>query len=170
MIKVISLFNTSVGKAKSKEKEDETGIYIPPEKSQQIIDDLRLFWHHIKIEYQKITDLLDAASDNVARIITKKWIEVHDQSGSAEDRCKPSKQIRFKRSMLRSDLCDYSDAYIIVKGTIIIEGRNNRDIKNRSLALKNSAPFISCISKTNKVFIDNAADLGIVMSMYSLIE
>ena len=57
--------------------------------------------------------------------------------------------------MLRSDLCDYSDAYIIVKGTIIIEGRNNRDIKNRSLALKNSAPFISCISKTNKVFIDN---------------
>ena len=72
--------------------------------------------------------------------------------------------------MLRSDLCDYSDAYIIVKGTIIIEGRNNRDIKNRSLALKNSAPFISCISKTNKVFIDNVADLDIVMSMYSLIE
>ena len=72
--------------------------------------------------------------------------------------------------MLRSDLCDYSDAYIIVKGTIIIEGRNNRDIKNRSLALKNSAPFISCISKTNKVFIDNAADSDIVMSLYSSIK
>ena len=43
MIKVISLFNTSVGNTKSKEKEDETEIYIPPEKGQQIIDDLRLF-------------------------------------------------------------------------------------------------------------------------------
>ena len=72
--------------------------------------------------------------------------------------------------MLRSDLCDYSDAYIIVKGTIIIEGRNIKDIKNRSLALKNSAPFISCISKTNKVFIDNAADSDIVMSLYSSIK
>ena len=72
MIKIIRLLNTSVGKTKSKEKEDETEIYIPPEKSQQIIDDSRLFWHHIKMEYQKITDLLDTTSDNVARIITKK--------------------------------------------------------------------------------------------------
>ena len=72
MIKIIRLLNTSVGKTKSKEKEDETEIYIPPEKSQQIIDDSRLFWHHIKMEYQKITDLLDTTSDNVARVITKK--------------------------------------------------------------------------------------------------
>ena len=49
--------------------------------------------------------------DEVPRFITKKWIEVHDQSGSAEDRYKPSKQIRFKTSMLRSDLCNFSDMY-----------------------------------------------------------
>ena len=66
------------------------------------------------MEYQKITNLLDTTSDNVPRFITKKWVEVHDQSGN--DRYNPSKQIRFKTSMLRSDLCDYSDAYIVVKG------------------------------------------------------
>ena len=62
------------------------------------------------MEYQKITNLLDTTSDNVPRFITKKWIEVDDQSGSAEDWYKPSKQIRFKISMLRWDLCDYSEA------------------------------------------------------------
>ena len=60
--------------------------------------------------------LLDTTFDNVPRFITKKWIEVHDQSGSAEDRYKPSKQIRFKTSMLISDLYDFSDAYIVVNG------------------------------------------------------
>ena len=62
------------------------------------------------MEHQKITNLLDTTSDNVYRFITKRWLEVHDHSGSAEDRYKPSKQIRFKISMLRSDLYDYSDA------------------------------------------------------------
>ena len=62
------------------------------------------------MEYQKIANLLGGASDKVPRFITKKWIEVSDQSGTAENRYKPNKQIRFKTSMLRSDLCDYSDA------------------------------------------------------------
>ena len=74
------------------------------------------------MEYQKITNLLATTSDNVPRFVTKKWIEVHDQSGNVEDRYKPSKQIRFKTSMLRSDLYDFSDAYIVAKGTIVIEG------------------------------------------------
>ena len=56
------------------------------------------------------------------RFITKKWIEVNDQSGTAEDRYKPSKPIRLKKSMLRSDLCDYSGAYIVVEGDITIKG------------------------------------------------
>ena len=88
---------TSLCKTKSKEKEDERQeIYITLEKRQQIIDDLRLFWHHIKMEYQKITYLLDTTSDNVPRFTTKKWVKVHDQSSSAEDRYKPSKQIDLK--------------------------------------------------------------------------
>ena len=46
------------------------------------------------MEYQKIKNLLDTISDNVPRFITKKWIEVHDQSGNTDNRYKPSKQIR----------------------------------------------------------------------------
>ena len=125
------------------------------------------------MEYQKITNLLDTKSDNVPRFITKKWIEVHDQSVSAEDRYKPSKQIIFKTSILISDLCDFSDAYIVVKGTITLTKTNGRgiiDIRNRFLAFKNNAPFTNCISKINNVLIDNAEDLHVVMLMYNLFE
>ena len=72
------------------------------------------------MEYQKITNLLGNIPDSVPRFITKKWIEIHDQSGTAENRYKPSKQIRFKTSMLRSDLCDFSDGYIVVTGKITV--------------------------------------------------
>ena len=56
------------------------------------------------MEYKKIINLLGTMIDEVPRFITKKWVEVHDQSGSADDRYKLSKQIRFKTSMLRSNL------------------------------------------------------------------
>ena len=118
--------NTSVGKTKNKEKEDETEIYIPPEKRQQIIDDLR---YNIKMEYQKIINLLDPTSDNVPKFITKKWIDVHDQSGNAKDRYKPSRQVRFKTPVLQSDLCDYGYAYIVVEGTIALTDSNNANYK-----------------------------------------
>ena len=65
-------------------------------------------------------NLLDTTSYNVPRFTTKKLIEVHDQSGSPDVRHKLSKQVRFKTSMLRSDLCDQSDAYIVVKGDITL--------------------------------------------------
>ena len=70
---------------------------------------------------------------------------MHDAFGTAANRYKPGKHLRFKASMLRSDLCDYSDAYIVVEGDITVEGVQNRDKKNRPLAFKNNAPFISCI-------------------------
>ena len=103
------------------------------------------------------------------RFITKKWIEVHDQSRGSYN---INKQIRFKISMLRSDLCDYSDTYIIVKGTITVQTENNRAIYgyNRNLIHKNNAPFIKSISKINTVLIDNAENLDNVIPMYNLIE
>ena len=61
--------------------------------------------------------------------------------------------------MLRSYLCDYNDAYIVVKGVVTVEGAINRNKKIRPLAFKNNAPFISCISKINDVLIKNAEDL-----------
>ena len=72
--------------------------------------------------------------------------------------------------MLRSDLCDYSDAYIVAKGTIIVEGSALNNRANKKLAFKNNAPFRSCISKVNNTFIDNAEDLDIVMPMCNLLE
>ena len=117
--------------------------------------------------------MLCATLDEVPRFITKKWVKVHDQSGSADDRYKPSKQIRFKTSMLRSYLCDYSDAYIVLKGDITLTKTNRRgfiDTRNRFLAFKNNAPLINCISKINNVLIYNAEDLDIVMPMYNLLE
>ena len=125
------------------------------------------------MEYQKITNLLDTTFDNVSRFITKKWVEVLDQSGSAGDRYKPSKQVRLKASMLRSDSCDFSDPYIVIKGTITLTKTNRRgiiDIRNRFLAFKNKAPFTNCISKINNVLTDNAEDLDVAMLLYSLLE
>ena len=77
------------------------------------------------MEKQKITNLLGNTSDKVPRLITKKLIEVYDQSGETYN---TNKQIRFK-TLLRFDLCDYSDVYIVVKGGITVEGANNRDKK-----------------------------------------
>ena len=69
------------------------------------------------MEFQKTKNLLDNIPDKVPRFIAKKWIEVHDQSGETYN---TNKQIRFKTSMLRSDLCDFSDAYIVFKGIVTI--------------------------------------------------
>ena len=70
--------------------------------------------------------------------------------------------------MLRSDLCDFSDAYIVVKGTITVDGDVDDKKRNKKLTFKNTTPFCSCIPKVNDTFIDNADD--IVMRMYNLLE
>ena len=69
-----------------------------------------------------------------------------------------------------SDLCDYNDAYIVVKERITVEGTNANNREDKKLTFKNSAPFRSCISKISDTFKDNAEDLDIVMSMYNLLE
>ena len=72
--------------------------------------------------------------------------------------------------MLISDICDYSDAYIVIKGTITVGVANDRDKHDRILILKNNAPFVSCVSKINGTLIGNAEYLDVVMLMYNLIE
>ena len=96
------------------------------------------------MEFQKIVNFLDTTSDDkdLPRFVTKKWIEVYDQ---LEGNYNVNKEIRIKTSMLRSDLCDYSDAYIVVKGDITLEGDNDANKRNKNLAFKNNAPFINCI-------------------------
>ena len=76
------------------------------------------------MEFQKIENFLDTTSDGkvLLRFVNKKWIEVYDQS---EGNYNFNKGIRIKTSMLRSDLSDYSDAYIVVKGTITVNNPDN---------------------------------------------
>ena len=119
------------------------------------------------MEFNKIKNLLGPAQDEVPRFITKKWIEVQSQSGNTYNTSKP---IRFKTSMLRSDLCDYYDAYVWVKGKITVTNPNNNANFDRRLMLKNNAPFISCISKINGELVENAEDLDIVIPMYNLLD
>ena len=128
------------------------------------------------MEYDKINKLLlseDNEIEKLSKFVTMKYVKVN----SLSDTYNKNKSIRFKTPMLRSNLCDYSDAYILVKGTIIVTatGDNNnannmRDKRNRPLILKNNAPFVSCITKINGELIEDADDLDIVMPMYNLLE
>ena len=83
-----------------------------------------------------------------------------------------NKDIKFKTPMLRPNLCHYSDAYIVVKGTVdfLATAGNKNDNTEKEIQFKNDAPIRSCISKANNTLIDNAEDLDIVMSMHNLLE
>ena len=143
------------------------------------------------MEFQKIVNFIDITSDdkNFPKFVTKNWIEVYDESGGNYS---PNKELRIKTLMLRSDLYDYSDAYFVVKGNIIVNKKtftagdieepdntaanvtatntSNDDLFGEQKLVFNNAPFINCISKINGVKIDNAQDLDVVMSMYNLLE
>ena len=126
------------------------------------------------MEYDKINNLLlseDNESEQLSKFVTREYVRVN----SLLDAYNENKSIRFKAPMLRSNLCDYSDAYILVKGTITVNGVVNgaeNDIarRNRPLILKNNAPFVSCITRINGELIEDADDLDIVMPMYNLLE
>ena len=106
----------------------------------------------------------------MGKFVTRQYVKVNSFSNTYNE----NKSIRLKTPMLRSDLCDYADAYILVNGMITVTanaGANNiRDKKNRPLILKNNAPFVSCIMRINNELIEDADDLDIVMPMYNLLE
>ena len=123
------------------------------------------------MEYQKIANLIDDASNQPSKFRTKIWVEINDESRGTYN---VNSQIKLKTTMLKSSLCDYSDAYIIVKGSITVNNTaadgaaaNN---SNKKVIFKNCAPFINCISEINNTQVDNAKDIDIVMPMYNLIE
>ena len=121
------------------------------------------------MKYQKIAILLNDASNKPSTYRTKNLVEINDDIRGAYS---PNKQIRFKTIILMSSLCDYSDAYILVKGNITVNNTaadgaaaNNTDKK---VIFKNCAPFTNCISKINNTQTDNAEYIDIVMPMYNL--
>ena len=124
----------------------------------------KMWYYCIKMEFSKIVNFLDTTSDDkdLTRFDTKKWIEVYDQPGGNYN---VNKEIIIKTSMLRSDLCDFNYAYIVVKGDITLKGDNDVNKRNKNRAFKNNVLFIDCISKINGVKIDNTED--VVMPIYN---
>ena len=116
------------------------------------------------MEYQKISNLLDDASNQPSKFKTKNWVEINNESRGTYN---ANSEIRFKTNMLKSSLCDYGDAYILVKGTITVNNTAAADADanktNKKLIFKNCAPFTNCISEINNTQVDNAKDLDIVM-------
>ena len=93
------------------------------------------------MEHDKINNFLlseDNESKQLSKFVTREYVEVK----SLSDTYNKNKSIRFKTPMLRSNLCDYSDAYILVKGTITVAGINLRDRQNRPIIFKNNPPFV----------------------------
>ena len=123
------------------------------------------------MEYQKLANLIDDTSNQPSKFRARNWIEINDESRGAYN---VNSQIKFKTAMLKSSLCDYSDAYILVKGTINVNNTaaEGADVNNtnKEVIFKNCAPFTNCISEINNTQIDNAKDIDIVMPMYNLIE
>ena len=121
------------------------------------------------MEYKKIANLLDNALNQPSKFRTKGWVEINDESRGEYP---VNRQTNFKTSVLRSSLCDYSDAYILVKGNISVndiaaEGAAANNT-NKKVIFKNCPPFTKCISKINNIDIDNAQDIDIIMLMNDL--
>ena len=116
--------------------------------------------------------MLDSASNQPSRFRTRNWVEINDNSRGTYTNA----GIKFKTTILKSDLCDYTDAYIFVRCTIAITragddaAARQLDERNKGVIFKNCAPFTKCISRMNNADIDNAQDIDIVMPMNNLIE
>ena len=123
------------------------------------------------MEYQKIINLLDNTSKQPSKFRTKNWVEVNDDARRTQN---TNNQIKCKTSILKSSLCDYSDAYILVKGIISIASvplsAANQNNNDKEVLFRKCAPFTDCINEINNTHIDNAKDNGGVLPMYNLIK
>ena len=124
------------------------------------------------MEYQKIINLLDNVSSRPSKFRTRNWIEINDESQGTYT----GNSIKYKTTMPRSNLCNFSDAYILVKGTVTITGAGDNaaareaDERYKGVIFKNCAPFVKFISRISNTEIDNVKDIDVVMPMYNLIE
>ena len=125
------------------------------------------------MEYQKIANLIDDTSYQPSKLKAKNWVEINDESRGTYN---ANSQIKFKSTMLKSGLCDYSDAYILVKRKITITGAGDdaaarqADEIDKGVAFKNCAPVTNFISEINNTQIDKCKDIDIVMPLYNLLE
>ena len=122
------------------------------------------------MEYQKIINLLNDATNQPSKIRTRNWVEINDESKGRYD----NSNIRFKTSIIKSNLRDHSDAYILVKRTITIPNTVAADTAvnntNKKVIFKNCTPFTDCLTEINNTQVDDAQKIDVVMQMYNLVE
>ena len=121
------------------------------------------------MECQKIINLLYNTTNQPSRFRTRNWVGINDESQGKYD----DSDIKFKTSMISSNLCDYSDACILVEGTITAANAATVDAAvnntNKKVIFKYFAPFTYCITEINNTEVDETQDIDIVMPMYNLI-
>ena len=123
------------------------------------------------MEYQKLINLLDNPTNRLSTFRMKNWVEATDNRKVVYS---SNNKIEFKTSMPKSSLRDYSDAYILVKGTISIANTaaavfdiNNTNIK---VLFKDCAPLKKCMTETQNALLHNVQDIDVVMSICNLLE
>ena len=97
------------------------------------------------------------------KFTTKTWHVIDSQT--TKGKYKQGNTIKFETETIKSSLCDYSDAFMLVTGNITVAANNNTDV-----AFKNCAPFSTCTTKINDIVVDEANHIYIAMPMYNLIE
>ena len=115
------------------------------------------------METQKIINLLNDSSNEESKFATKKWYVIDSQT--TKGKYKRGDTIKIETETIKSSLCGYSDAFILVTGNITGNANNNTDV-----AFKNCAPFCTCKTVINDVFVDKADYIYIAVPMYNLIE
>ena len=115
------------------------------------------------METQKIINLLNDSSNEESKFATKKWYVIDSQT--TKGKYKQGDTIKFETETIKSSLCNYSDAFILVTGNITVTANNDTDV-----AFKYCAPFSTCKTVINDAFVDEVNHIYIAMPMYSLIE
>ena len=112
--------------------------------------------------------MTDDASNQPSKVKTKNWVKINDESRGTYN-----SQIKFKTTMLKSSLCDHTEAHILTKGKITITGGDDaatrqQDERDKGVTFKNCAPFTNCNSEINNTQIENCKDIDIIMPLYNL--
>ena len=144
------------------EKSEETTLGFSQNAAAVVLCRLR-----IKMEIQKIANLLGDANNESSKFATRKWYVINDQNNTDYgEENEDSTTIKFETKVIKSSLSDYSDAYILVTGNIATTCGN----ANTKVAFKSCAPFTKCVTHINDEHVDGAHNLDITMPMYNLIE
>ena len=119
------------------------------------------------MEIQKIINLLGDANNESLKFSTRKWYVINDQNNTDYgEGNEDSTTVEFETKVIKSNLCDYSDAYVLVTGNITATGGD----ANTRVAFKSCAPFTKCITHINDEHVDNPDNLDIIMPTYNVIE